>query len=662
MLGYAIEYASEGLPGILGQLRPLTIAGTALILSGLLVLLARRRSIPKSPAPVKVPWVPAVIAASVIAFLLAFMQSQASLPVIPNDALTYHFPAAAQWLQHQRIDLYQTWFFNPANTYSPLAGSTFIVWLIAPFGNDLLARFVEVPALLCVGLAVYRLNRQLGVGTLIATVTAAAAILCRPMFLQSMMGKDDLFLAFFFIATLVALAPDRRAEKFRMARIGIALGLLLATKYTAFLAAPILLLALFSSPGRKAGHRTEKSAFCNPIPGLPAWAIKDLVIVLAFSMLMAGPWYLRNWYLTGNPIFPLDGSILGIHMFHGLFTTSVSDGLRPITAATSVVVGGSYGLPTSVAVFLAVGWIAATFVGFRSLRSSPSLRVCVIGPILGLAIFFWKSPFPEVRFVVPEFLLLFAATGFAIDRVGRPAVASEAANPGWGRIVLASLLLAISLVTIFVSRLWLVVAPFAGVAIAVAVCVAVVLRLNRRLQLSIAGVCAALFIGYAYTQWTAYCHACQMTLHAPGSGYDQNYPAEEQLWRFVDQHVPADTTIAYADLYLTYPLYGFNLQRRVVYAPTRPGVRSIADLPWLGERLSGEHLVPAAVRATEALADRNVWLDNLKAARAEYLVIGSERAPETTFARNDPKQFRLIYEGPGGLVFVINQKSQSHPA
>src|SRR5207302_11316081 len=99
------------------------------------------------------------------------------------------------WRQTGRLGLFPTWFFNPANTYSPLAGSTFIAWLIAPFDMDIVARFVEVPALIVVGIGVFQLCRQMGVEPAIAGLIAAAAVLARPMFFASIMGKDDLFVA-----------------------------------------------------------------------------------------------------------------------------------------------------------------------------------------------------------------------------------------------------------------------------------------------------------------------------------------------------------------------------------------------------------------------------------------------------------------------------------
>ena len=63
-------------------------------------------------------------AAFVVAFVGALVHQQRYLPPFATDALTYHLPAAVQWLQTGRVGVFETWFFNPANTYSPLGGST----------------------------------------------------------------------------------------------------------------------------------------------------------------------------------------------------------------------------------------------------------------------------------------------------------------------------------------------------------------------------------------------------------------------------------------------------------------------------------------------------------------------------------------------------------
>ena len=75
-----------------------------------------------------------------------------------------------------------------------------------------------------------------------------------------------------------------------------------------------------------------------------------------------------------------------------------------------------------------------------------------------------------------------------------------------------------------------------------------------------------LVAGYSYVFWAAYLMQYQEGLFLGGAAWDNVYPRERPLWEFVNQQIPADATVAYTNLYLIYPLQGFSLQRRVVYA------------------------------------------------------------------------------------------------
>ncbi len=637
VLGYVIQYLAVGLPGLGGLLRAAIVTGVAVTSCIVLLLLARRRTITLASSPGKSnQWIGCgAVAVFAAAFLFQFVDSQANLPVFSNDALTYHFPAAAQWLQHGRIDLFQTWFFNPANTYSPLAGSTFIAWLILPFGNDVLARFVEVPALLCVGLAAYRLSRQLKTGPGVASMVAAAVVLCRPLFLQSMMGKDDLFLAFNFIALLVALAPERAGEKWGPARVGVTLGLLLAIKYTALLAVPVLLLAVDG-------------------PIIARWRARQWGVVAFCATVLAGPWYSRNYWLTQNPVFPLDISVMGVRLFHGLFTPAASDAFGSLRSAVSVLVGGNYGMPVLLGYLLATLWLLSPVALGRAVYRDPLVRTCVFGPVIGFAIFFWRSPFPEVRFVVPEFILLFAVAGLAVDQTAGRRLGTGAA------FGIAGVLPVAALGTIFVPRVWPVAYPLALTALTATAFAIVLFWFIRnwsawRRSAFLGVLLTTAVLGLAYVRWTAYCRDCEASRHSDDAGYAQEYPAEEKLWKFVDQQLPTDAVVAYSNLYLIYPMNGFQLRRRFVYAPTRAGVKSMADLPWLGEQLSGEQLVNVTTRVTQMSPDRASWIDNLRSAGAGFLVLGKQgiEPPEDRFARKDPGQFKLVFDCAAGSVFEI---------
>jgi hypothetical protein len=198
LIYYLVQYIAVGVPGLAGMLGPRSIVGATLLLCALLWFLATRR---QARSPVELPRIDFLITSACGLFITGYVTTlifhQADSPVVSNDALTYHVPAAVQWLQTGRLGLYEVWFYNPANSYSPLAGSMFIAWLIAPMGNDVVARFVQAVPLLFIFVLLTNLCRALGARASIAALIATAAVLARPLVTQIILTKDDLFVVAF---------------------------------------------------------------------------------------------------------------------------------------------------------------------------------------------------------------------------------------------------------------------------------------------------------------------------------------------------------------------------------------------------------------------------------------------------------------------------------
>src|SRR5688500_11675155 len=198
------------LPGLLGALHPFSVAAVAGWLGVSLLTGAHFLRVPPSaqaeldarPLDRLDRYVALACAGFVVAFVGALVHQQRYLPPFATDALTYHLPAAVQWLQTGRVGVFETWFFNPANTYSPLGGSTFIAWLLSPTQNHALARFVQVGPLLLLSLLLIEVARGLGASIATAAVVAAAAVMSRPFISQAIVPKDDLFVAAFAVAAL----------------------------------------------------------------------------------------------------------------------------------------------------------------------------------------------------------------------------------------------------------------------------------------------------------------------------------------------------------------------------------------------------------------------------------------------------------------------------
>src|SRR5205814_9054023 len=124
------------------------------------------------------------------------------------------------------------------------------------------------------------------VRTSIAAIIATAAVLSRPLLSQSFEVKDDLFAAAFFLAAVEGCAPRKLRDPLGPWRIGIAIGLFAATKYTALLSAPLFLLLIDA-----------------PVRG--GWSRRRWLIAIGAALVLAGPWFVRNWIDAGNPLYPV---------------------------------------------------------------------------------------------------------------------------------------------------------------------------------------------------------------------------------------------------------------------------------------------------------------------------------------------------------------------
>jgi hypothetical protein len=659
LLWYAVQYLAVGVPGILRCLTPVSITVVALLLVALMVAVGwSGKSVEDGCESEREPagaagaaglagaggagrWLVLTAALLAAGNALAYAWFNRSMPVTTNDGLTYHFPAAVQWLQDGRIDLFQTWFFNPANTFSPLAGSTFIAWLIAPFGTDALARFVEVPALALVGVGVYRVGRELGADGATAALVAAGAVVARPMLHQEVMGLDDLFVVLFALSAVLGLNPARARERGAVLRVGVAAGLLLATKYTVLMSVPILLVGI-DGP-RRAG-----------------WKRRDGVVALAIAAALAGPWYLRNLWMRGNPVFPVALFVGPVRVLPGLFSVMRSSVLRSWGDVWRVLCGSFAAGPV-----LMVGMLLAT-LGLlawrgRQLMRDPLLRMCTIGPMLGMLLFAQRAPFPEARFVFPCFALMLA------NVAGVGAVLPWR----WAGWALAALLVCASGLTSFEGDAWSMGVQFALQGAAVAAVGLVIVWLVRRwpmwrwnwsrlaLRAGLPALLAA--SGYAYVYWSGYLVEYQRVLVSTEVAWGILYPRDQPTWRFVNQNIPSDAVVAYTNMHLVYPLYGYGLGRRLVYVPTRDGVMGVGDLPYLGKG-SGEELRRRADLATVADADEALWLQRLAAAGAQYLLVGKGdivgTPPEAAFAASDPRHFQLLFDGPGAAVYRVTSAPQ----
>jgi hypothetical protein len=613
----------------------------------------------------------------VTAYLAAHAFDQRPIPPVATDALVYHLPTAVQWIATHRLGIYPTWYWNPAASYSPGTGAVFMAWWMAPAGNDVFVRFVQLPPLLLIFFLVVRMCRLLGCSRAISGLIAIAAALSRPLFSEALFPKDDLYVTAFVAAALVALADKCMRDRLAPWRAGVAAGFVLASKYTVLLVCPLFL-------------------FMIDAPWRARWRWRQWCIAIGLVLAMALPWYARNIALTGNPLFPVDVNLFGLHL-PGLFGVERDRQLSTAGGIWKMLAQTYHSLPPVLIVLLLAGWVGAWAAAGRSVLREPLPRAVVLGSAAVLSLFFITSPHHEVRYLFPLIVLWFAAAAIVLARAGLFAMVSVVANtllrrgrarsddgkeraakpelkllvritPGRLETAAAALLAVVSAATTLDISHADKIAGLAGRALLMtAVGVgAVLLQIRvlhlRRGRLAILGSSAlAIVVMYAYVQWHVYVETYRQSRFI---AWQQGYPLQGPLWKWVDDNVPPDATLAYANTFFVYPYDGFNFTRRVDYAPVRRGLHNFLQFPRLGDRIPGDLIVRRMTAVMNAQADRATWLDNLRRMNAGWLVVIKHDSedldpdpPELGFALsgNEGGLFERVYEDEGGVVFRVRR-------
>jgi hypothetical protein len=253
--------------GAAGWLRPAPLAVAWLATLAAIALRLRRRKLPKVPRLGALEWALTGVCGVIVAIVAA-----TALLSPPNsaDAMAYHLPRVVYWAQSGSVAFFPTPYFNqvmlmPAAEYLML--HTYLLT-----GGDRFVNLLACAAFAGCIVAVSAIAREMGLSL---RGQAVAALLCATLpnaILQASGAKNDMLLAF-WVACAIYFTLRRDALW-----LGIAVGLAVATKATAYLFLPPLLLA--------AGVRRRREF---------AW-------IAAGVLVLSGPQFVRNTRLSGSPM------------------------------------------------------------------------------------------------------------------------------------------------------------------------------------------------------------------------------------------------------------------------------------------------------------------------------------------------------------------------
>jgi len=290
LAGWGILYSAEtiGLTFVLGccgRLNPVSALLASVTVAVVVELICRRRG----KAPTCSRWMPLdiLLLSAGVVFIGVNVGLNLELPVAGTDALLYHLYYPSMWLHDGAISRIPI--PGLPCDYYPIYGELFYGWLMMPFYHDLVAKNLQYLALLLAFFTVVAAAAGLSLPRRPALAAALAMVFTGVISRNAQVPNTDLLTGYFLLAGVTAfLLGQRRNSLAWLGLSGVAFGLCAGTKYLGLVtAAPMLLLLLAGWGWRRPAVR-------------PYWWLPALT-----ALIVASPYYLFNWYETGNPFFPV---------------------------------------------------------------------------------------------------------------------------------------------------------------------------------------------------------------------------------------------------------------------------------------------------------------------------------------------------------------------
>ncbi len=338
----------------------------------------------------------AIALGSLAALAAALLLVRTLAPLTANDPIVYHMPIARAYAETGRFE-----------------GAPDLVYARMPHGSDLLfagaaliggegaARAFHLLLALASAALAARLARD--VFRAPSGLAAAALFLGLPLVLDPRtIGNVDLAAALFFGASFLFLVRHARGGgRADLAAGALLAGGMLATKYSAYAAYPLLLaLVLLPVLGKRA----------RPV------SAGNTIAFLLLSHLPLAPWILKAWAETGNPLFPLFPSVLNGRGWDTVlderllaWQRSIGMGRDPVHLLLLPWNAILHGAPRYAFFDGVLSPVLLLWAFWAWVRGGREARGVLLLSLAG--IYLWGLGSQQLRFLLPVVLLLAAAGG-----------------------------------------------------------------------------------------------------------------------------------------------------------------------------------------------------------------------------------------------------------
>jgi hypothetical protein len=248
------------------------------------------------------------------------------------DGLWYHLPIVGNIIQSGAIQE------NPANfmidtfiNIFPKNMELFFLWNVIFLKSDIITDLSQLPFTIIGVITIYSIAVKLKIKERYALYSSFLFFFTPIIILQSTTNYIDVAVSVLFLITINFLlygspdnngpstAPGRHDRGTPLLLAGITAGILLGSKGSGLLFAVILSIAVFIQEAVK--HRRHIYGTASDLKSrVINHSIRPYIMYLLLPMLLMGSyWYIKNWVLYNNPVYPMEISLFNKTIFKGLY-------------------------------------------------------------------------------------------------------------------------------------------------------------------------------------------------------------------------------------------------------------------------------------------------------------------------------------------------------
>ncbi|MDP8233316.1 MAG: hypothetical protein P9M06_00730 [Candidatus Saelkia tenebricola] len=558
-------------------------------------------------------------------------------PPLGWDSLNYHFTFPVEWLKNGNLINTITVSCNPAPPYYPINGSLFYFWLMAPFKSVFLADLGQFPFFLISFIAIYSIAVSIGIRKELS-VFAALLTVVTPNFLKQIeIAYVDIMVAALFWVALMFLINLYKKYSFKHVVIfALASGLLIGVKTLAITYSIVLIIPfLFIVFKNTASTGVKRS-------------LLYLLVFSLFVIVFGGYGYIRNIFLTGNPLYPLKMTMLGKVIFDGVLGKNVFQvSFTPYDYSLSkVLFHEGFGLQSILLFFPAVlSWLIIFKYKVKNI-----IIYLLFLPAMLLAVYYFLIPFPCTRFLYPFLGVAAIAAFYVLNKISL------------NLKIVSSIFIICFLSSIFElsGHMELIVSLLLGILLFV-ISVRfrdriVLIRINKKgiLIAALVVIVSLKFIEGDYKK-----HEYER--------YVKKYPSWHYDgvigWKWLNDNTEGDN-IAYVGKPEPFPLYGRGFKNNVYYVSVNdvePKLHNYKNsfYTWGADFLT-LHRSLEEDGNYRGNADYSIWLNNLLREKTDLLFVYSlsqvediEFPMEDKWAQEHAESFELVYGNSSVHIYKI---------